>query len=110
MPWRVEFRTMEMQPTIEDNIKFCTFIELLSKIICDKDMKTNFYMPISLVDENQETGYLAGAATEQKFWFRKEITGSGKDEYIKLTLAEILNGKPGEFAGLRKLFNDYICK
>ena len=52
MPWRVEFRTMEMQPTIEDNIKFCTVIELLSKIICDEDMDCNFYMPISKVDEN----------------------------------------------------------
>jgi len=45
-------------------------------------MNVNFYMPISLVDKNQETGYLKDAAINQKFWFRKNIQGESKDEYI----------------------------
>lgn len=109
MPWRVEFRSMELQPKISDNLKFCTVIELLSKIICEKEMDVNFYMPISLVDENQEAGYLKNAAIEQKFWFRKDIQGASEDEYIQLTLEEILLGKENEFKGLKSLMADYFC-
>jgi len=108
MPWRVEFRSMELQPSIEDNLKFCTVIELLTKIICDEEMNVNFYMPISLVDQNQEIGYLKDAATQQKFWFRKHIQGSSKDEYIQLTLEEFLLGKENEFKGMKSLMNQYF--
>jgi len=72
-------------------------------------MDVNFYMPISLVDKNQETGYLKDAAIKQKFWFRKNIQGAGKDEFIQLTLAEILLGKKDEFIGLKSLISNYFC-
>jgi len=72
-------------------------------------MNVNFYMPISMVDKNQETGYLKDAAIAQKFWFRKNIQGESKDEYIQLTLQEFLLGKQDEFKGLKSLFNDYFC-
>lgn len=71
-------------------------------------MNVNFYMPISLVDKNQETGYLKDAAIKQKFWFRKDIQGKGKDEYVLLTLEEILLGKEKEFKGLKSLMKDYF--
>ena len=48
---------MEIQPTIEDNLRFSIITELLKKIICEKEMDVNFYIPISKVDINQERGH-----------------------------------------------------
>jgi glutamate--cysteine ligase catalytic subunit len=47
MGWRVEFRTMEMQPTDFQNAAFVVFIVLLTRTILSFNL--NFYIPISKV-------------------------------------------------------------
>lgn len=47
--WRVEFRTMEIQLTADENSVFSLLIYLTVKLLYEKP-ELNFYMPISLVD------------------------------------------------------------
>lgn len=112
LPWRVEFRTMEIQPTIERNLRLCACVEWLTKAVLDPDLDLNFYLPISLVDENMKRAYEKGAAVNGKFWFRKHPMGSksAKDEYVELTIEEIIQGKPGEFIGLKSIMCQYFSK
>lgn len=49
--WRVEFRTMEVQLTAEENAAFSLFIHFFTRAL-HKENKVNFYMPMSLVMEN----------------------------------------------------------
>ncbi|KAF9517630.1 hypothetical protein BS47DRAFT_1290533 [Hydnum rufescens UP504] len=69
--WRVEFRSMEVQITDFENAAFSVFILLLSRAILSFGL--NFYVPISKVDENMQRAQQRGAATQQKFFFRKRI-------------------------------------
>lgn len=69
--WRVEFRTMEVQPTDFENAAFSVFVVLLSRAILSFGL--NFYIPISRVDENMARAQKRNAAGEQKFWFRKWV-------------------------------------
>ncbi|KDQ08172.1 hypothetical protein BOTBODRAFT_118965 [Botryobasidium botryosum FD-172 SS1] len=69
--WRVEFRTMEVQLTDFENAAFAVFLILLSRAIVKYGV--NFYIPISLVDENMERAQKRSAVTEEKFWFRKDV-------------------------------------
>ncbi|KAM0677821.1 hypothetical protein BDAP_001672 [Binucleata daphniae] len=48
--WKVEVRPMEIQPTAYENSSYCVFVILLSKAIIKYNL--NFYMPLSLIDEN----------------------------------------------------------
>ncbi|KAB5590747.1 Glutamate-cysteine ligase catalytic subunit [Ceratobasidium theobromae] len=69
--WRVEFRTMEVQPTDFENAAFSVFIVLLSRAILSFGL--NFYIPISRVDDNMARAQRRGAARDEKFWFRKWV-------------------------------------
>ncbi|KAI4201872.1 MAG: hypothetical protein LQ350_002919 [Teloschistes chrysophthalmus] len=51
--WRVEFRSMEVQPTDFENAAFAVFVILLTRAVLAFDV--DFYMPISMVEENMET-------------------------------------------------------
>ncbi|KAG8708676.1 hypothetical protein FRC09_001097 [Ceratobasidium sp. 395] len=73
--WRVEFRTMEVQPTDFENAAFSVFVVLLSRAILSFGL--NFYIPISKVDENMKRGMKRGAVRSEKFWFRKWVWGRG---------------------------------
>jgi len=104
--WLIEFRSMEMQPTDEENIAFLMFLRLMSEII--QDDQINMYVPISMVDENMERAMRIDAATKEKFWFRKNLEMKGNDEFGEFTIAEILLGKEGEFEGLVPRLERYI--
>ncbi|CAE6420552.1 unnamed protein product [Rhizoctonia solani] len=69
--WRVEFRTMEVQPTDFENAAFSVFVVLLSRAILSFGL--NFYIPISRVDENMARAQRRDAARAEKFWFRKWV-------------------------------------
>jgi glutamate--cysteine ligase catalytic subunit len=72
--WRTEFRSMEVALTDFENAAFCVFTVLLSRVIIAFDL--NLYVPMSAVDENMETAHMRNAATEQSFFFRKNILSS----------------------------------
>ncbi|KIY44398.1 glutamate-cysteine ligase catalytic subunit [Fistulina hepatica ATCC 64428] len=73
--WRVEFRSMEVQPTDFENAAFAVFVVLLSRAILSFHL--NFYIPITKVDENMARAQRRGAATDGKFFFRKDVYPSG---------------------------------
>lgn len=71
--WRVEFRSMEVQMTDFENAAFAIFIVLLTRTILT--FGTNFYIPISKVDENLDRAHIRDANVCEKFFFRKNIFG-----------------------------------
>ena len=70
--WRVEFRSMDIQLTDHENAAYSTFIVLLAHTI--KHFDLNFYIPLSLVDENMGNCQNRDAVLSEKFWFRKDVS------------------------------------
>ena len=68
--WRVEFRPLEIQLTDFENAAFSLLTVLTTR--CMLAMGYNFYLPISLVEENMRRSQLQNAVIEQKFWVRNE--------------------------------------
>ncbi|KAL8903862.1 MAG: hypothetical protein Q9171_007252 [Xanthocarpia ochracea] len=68
--WRVEFRPMEVQMTDFENAAFVVFIMLLSRTILHFDL--DFYMPISMIDENMEKANRRDAINREHFRFRAD--------------------------------------
>eukprot|EP00871_Galdieria_phlegrea_P005225 jgi/Galph1/5703/GphlegSOOS_G4363.1 len=73
--WRTEFRPMEVQFTDFENAAFAVFVVLVSRIIIAFDL--NFYIPISLVDQNMKTAQAKNALKERKFYFRQNVFANG---------------------------------
>ncbi|KAG0034427.1 hypothetical protein BGZ81_004677 [Podila clonocystis] len=69
--WRVEFRSMEIQLTDFENAAFAIFIVLVTRAVLS--FNTNFYIPISKVDENMKVAQNRNAVLNEKFYFRKSI-------------------------------------
>merc|ERR1712187_921073 len=108
--WRVEFRSMEVQLTDFENAAFVAFVVLLSRVILD--LQLQFYIPISKLEENMKKAHRREACTQEKFWFRTNLSGgddqSSTDEpYDLLTVHEILKGK-GNFPGLISVCEQYL--
>jgi glutamate--cysteine ligase catalytic subunit len=105
--WRVEFRPIEVQLTDMENAAFSISIVLAARAILA--MGYNFYMPLSLVEENTRRAQLKDAAIEQKFYVRKNalesrdsmtmgdgkawVPSKGNLDTIELTLDEVFNGQ-----------------
>lgn len=131
--WRVEFRPMEIQLTEFENAAFVVFIVLLTRVILTYSL--NLLIPLSKVDENMVEAQKEDAINKCTFWFRKDISlkkaceGCGEsndtrssnietantdadhqnDNYmVKMSVDEIINGKPGYFPGLRFFLNKYL--
>lgn len=106
--WLVEFRSLEMQPTDEENISFLMFLRLMSEMIQDDGI--NMYIPISKVDENMERAMRIDAAIKEKFWFRKDLSMNSKDDYGEYTIEEILVGKKDELQGIIPRLEKYVLE
>ncbi|KYQ93916.1 glutamate-cysteine ligase [Tieghemostelium lacteum] len=110
--WRVEFRPMEVQLTDFENAAFIVFISLLVKAI--SELKLNFYIPISKVDQNMKTAHFRDSCRKSKFYFRKNINDNStndkiEDEYELMTINEIFNGQEGsDFVGLISMVRKFI--
>ncbi|XP_055644296.1 glutamate--cysteine ligase [Toxorhynchites rutilus septentrionalis] len=73
--WRVEFRPCEAQLTDFENAAIVCFVVLLTRVILSYQL--DFLIPISKVDQNMQTSQKRGAVLTEKFWFKKNITGTG---------------------------------
>nr|AAV48595.2 gamma-glutamylcysteine synthetase [Laeonereis acuta] len=119
--WRVEFRPTEVQLTDFENAAFVVFIVLMTRVILT--FKLSLLIPISKVDENMRTAVKKDAVKQGKFYFRKDVTTEDsppveccacakksdcQEEYTLLTVAEIINGKAGEFPGLIPLIKSFL--
>lgn len=54
----VEFRPMDNVITYKEKMAFVTFVTLLRRMISDKKLGLNFYLPISKINENFKKVYL----------------------------------------------------
>lgn len=117
--WRVEFRPCEAQMTDFENAAFVCFVVLLTRVILSYQL--DFLIPISKIDENMQTAQKRDACRKEKFWFRKsvqktkpcvesQVNGNGccADEYDRLSIDEIINGKTDGFPGLIPLIKSYL--
>ncbi|WBW71539.1 glutamate-cysteine ligase Gcs1 [Schizosaccharomyces osmophilus] len=111
--WRVEFRSMEIQFTEFENAAYSVFVVMLSRAILSFDL--NFYMPISLVDENMVNAQARDAIHRKKFWFRCNPFSNAENplergQCRQLTLDQIFNGEQTEngFPGLVQIVRSYL--
>jgi hypothetical protein len=128
--WRIEFRPMEVQLTDYENAAFAIFTVLLTRCIATQGH--NFYLPMSLVEENMKRAQLKDAVLNQKFWMRRnaiketpfrsfEIPSLQEVETVELTMDEIFHGEKTcdensssvasssqRFRGLIPMLIDYI--
>jgi glutamate--cysteine ligase catalytic subunit len=104
--WRVEFRSMEVQPNDFANAAFCVFQILLTRTIFA--LNPNFYMPLSLVDQNMVLSHGRDAIANEKFHFRTNIFDDAEAVIDVLSIDEIINGKSSCFEGLIPLIIRYL--
>ncbi|WFD18936.1 glutamate--cysteine ligase [Malassezia caprae] len=99
--WRVEFRPMEIQLTDFENAAFSVCIALLTRVVLE--LGVDWYMPISLVDENLQRAQQRDAVHTQRFHFRRG-DAPATAEY---TLAELFHGTD-DLPGLLPLVHRYL--
>lgn len=68
--WRVEFRPLEIQLTDFENAAFSLLTVLTTRSLLA--IGYNFYLPVSLMEENMMRAQRENAVMTQKFWVRKE--------------------------------------
>ena len=83
--WRVELRSMEVQSADRENAAFVLFVVLMARVIV-LFPELNFYVPISLVDENMALADKRDAVLNEKFHFRMQ------DRIDTFSIDEIING------------------
>jgi glutamate--cysteine ligase catalytic subunit len=100
--FRTEFRSMDSQLTAERSFLMVHSVQLFARMLADKTFRLNFYIPMTLANENFERAHKRDAARTQKFWFRKNVFDFGKsegaDDVLELSLSEIFHGT-SEFLG-----------
>jgi glutamate--cysteine ligase catalytic subunit len=105
--WRVEFRPTEIQFTDFENSAFCSFIILLTRAIAALNL--SFLIGITRVSENMDRAQNRNACMKEKFYFRQNVHGSGKNEaeLAELSIHEIINGNDS-FKGLVYYIYEYL--
>lgn len=98
MGWRVEFRTMEIQLTPDENAAFSLFMHLLVRVLY-RENRINLYLPITKVKENFARAIQRDALRQSKFHFRTNVQDSGLPIIEELSIEEILFGK-ADFRGI----------
>ncbi|XP_054157184.1 glutamate--cysteine ligase-like [Oppia nitens] len=114
--WRVEFRPMEIQMTDFENAAYSVFVILMTRVILHYHL--NLVIPISKIDENMTIAQKRDSINRCKLWFRKDIfsktdikntnNNNNNEEYIQMSLNEIINGYANVFPGLVPLMREYI--
>lgn len=111
--WLMEFRSMDLPITAREKSALVFLVTLFVRMINDKDLKVNFYVPMSKANDNFYKALERDADINSKFNFRKYFSGhlhkrdALKDDMVELTLAELLEGNQ-EFDGLKKLIEAFI--
>lgn len=91
MGWRVEFRTMEIQLTADENAAFSLLVYCLVKMLKETPC-FNFYIPISQTNANFDRAHRENSILKEKFFFRTNVFDDGLPKIAELTLKEIFFG------------------
>lgn len=103
--WRVEFRTMEISLTDFENTAFADFVILVALAILK--YKPNFYIPISLVEENMERAHTRDAILKERFHVRENPFERKDAKVSELSLTDIFCGSKS-FTGLLPMVRRYV--
>ena len=119
----MEFRPFEVQLTDFENASLAIIVVLIARSILA--MGYNFYLPISLVEENMRRAERNDAVNKEKFYIQRNSLQSGNayhipevqnSDIIELSLDEIFNGKesakggfPGIIPSVKKYLNSLGC-
>lgn len=115
--WKVEFRTMEIQPTSFENAALVIFVVLLGRALVHYGL--NLYIPMSLVEHN----FVQASRLNRKpgdfctnlqpdsvvFYYRSNIYDKGPPEIGEGTLNDIFNGT-GSYRGLLSVVRQYVAE
>lgn len=109
--WRVEFRTMEIQLTDDENIAFSILTEVLVRMLYEDWFGLNFYIPMDKVDANFERSKIRDAITLQRFYFRTNLRDPGPPVIQEMTLYEIFFGAPQfNFDGIIGVYKTFLAE
>lgn len=92
--WLIEFRPMEAGITDFENTAFAIFTVLAAQTILHSP-NLDLCIPLEKVDTNMIAASNINAATEEKFWFRSDLTGcnsTSESNIAQFTTDEIMNG------------------
>ena len=105
--WRVEIRPMEISVTDFENAAFGVFCILLARAVFK--YRPNFYVPISVAEENMKVAHTRACTTEGKFGFRVNSWHGQKDKAViaQLSLDQLFNGYD-DFEGLIPVTRKYV--
>lgn len=110
--WLLEFRCMDA-PLTEIEKSLLTFLTtLFFRIVTSDKLDLDFYVPMSLVDENFRRAFARDSTTKQRFFFRRHFCAQlpghlPGQEVVELTLAEFWEGS-SQFAGMRALIALFV--
>ncbi|KAK3652855.1 hypothetical protein LTR56_004803 [Elasticomyces elasticus] len=121
LPWRLEFRPLEIQPTDFENASFVVFVRLLQMTISHFDL--DLCLPMPLVVENMRNAQAKAAALKSQFWFSigQGPNGAKTSRSVAVptprlcSLDFIIHGsvdatEPGSgFSGLLSLVKDFVA-
>ena len=98
--WRVEFRPMELQKDDYSNASFLVFMSILVRAILY--YRPNWYIPISMLDQNMDKAQKRNAVLSEKFFFKKTTD----DNIILMTIDEVVNGQNGLMSYVTKYMSE----
>ena len=111
--WLMEFRSMDSPLTSREKAAMIFLVKLFKNMIMDQKLGINFYIPISLVDENFDAAVKRDSDINAKFHFRryfsKHLHGKNtiKDEWVSVSLLDFFEGNQN-FSGMKPLIAAYI--
>ena len=111
--WLMEFRAMDNPITDKEKAAIVFFFTLIQRIIVDEKLRVNFYVPISICDDNFDQALIQDTMIKGRFMFRRyfcEYLHGNKtksDEMVKLSVEEFLVGN-SEFDGMKNLIKAFI--
>ncbi len=111
--WLVEFRPMDSPLLAKEKTAMIFWSTLFHRMIINKELGVNFYLPISKINKNFEVAIRRGSQTNFKFYFRKYFSKSlhgklsEKDEYVLVSQEEFLSGSDN-FDGMKALIDRFI--
>jgi glutamate--cysteine ligase catalytic subunit len=116
LPWRVEFRPMDAQPSDMENASLVVAMRILQQTIDHFDL--DLRIPISAVEENMNRANARAAATDQVFRFAAKIGHSANAPAYAFdgwaSLDTIFNGGDNgagvKWLGLLPLAHDYLAQ
>jgi len=112
LPWRVEFRPMEAQPSDMENAALVVALRVLHKTI--QHFNLDLKIPISAVEQNMDRANNRNAATDQIFRFAVRSMGEPAPTFdgwasLDVVFNGIGNGGGRTWRGLLPLAREYLA-